>query len=353
MSGIYAILSNHGFGHLSRSAQILSEFQDLRPNLPLFVASTRPPDLAGVLFRPGMRLRPVALDPGVVSSDSLSFDPGATLRVANEFRKKEPDLIKSESKFVREQDIDLIVSDIAPLAAVIARETGRPCWMWGNFGWDDIYRGWGGPLVAEAERMADMYSLCDSLFRLPFHTAMSAFPRQVDTGCTGRPTRLAPERVREELGLDERPLVLLAFGGLGLDQAPFDPVSKLTGFQFVTFVDTAPDLPNLRVVRGGSLQPRDLLPLTDRLISKPGYAMFCEVLQNPVPFYCLEREGWAETPLLLEALRTYFTHRVVTPGEFFEGNWEFLLEAAVPPLAPPPPLNGNDEILTRLTGFFA
>ena len=353
MSGIYAILSNHGFGHLSRSASILSEFQTMRPELALAVASMHPPGIVHGLFQPGIELRRVALDTGVASSDILSFDPAATLQRIQALHAEADELVRTEAAFVRERGLRLIVSDIAPLATRVAREAGVPCWMWGNFGWDEIYRDWGGALVHEADRAAELYSACDRLFRLPMHLPMAAFGHTIDVGVTGRPTSRAAAEVRAHLPLDQRPIVLLAFGGLGQANLPFENAGRLEEFQFVSFSADAPALPNLHRAAHTPLQPRDLLPLCDRVLSKPGYGMFCEVLQQPAPFFCLEREGWAETPILLEALRDYYRHRSVTSDEFFGPDWNFLRDTPRPPRGQAPALDGNDVILRHLNEYFA
>lgn len=359
MSGIYAILSNHGFGHISRSSSILAEFQERRPDVPLVVASAKPPALLAALFRPGFELRPVALDAAVVSSDSLSFDPAATLEGLRALEAREEELIAGEAAFIRERAIDLVIADIPPLAVAAARAAGRPCWLWGNFGWDYIYRGWsdlprwGADFARAAERAARMYADCELCFRLPFHAPMEAFPRKIDVGVTGRPARSDPRAIARRLGLDGRPVVLLAFGGLGLDRAPLENTAALDEFQFVSFQSDAAPNKNLVLVRDEDIQPKDLLGLADRVLSKPGYGMFTEILQRPRPFYCLEREGWAETPLLLEALRLYFEHRIVRPEEFFAGDWNFLKEPVRPLRGTALGLDGNDVILSHLQKFFS
>jgi len=47
--------------------------------------------------------------------------------------------------------VGLILADIPPLAAVIAKSAGIPCWMSSNFGWDFIYRAWGGEFIEFAD----------------------------------------------------------------------------------------------------------------------------------------------------------------------------------------------------------
>ncbi len=61
----------------------------------------------------------------------------------------------------------LILARIFPLAAVIGKTAGIPCWMMSNFGWDFIYQA-RSEFIEIAEWISDCYSQCDRLFRLPF-----------------------------------------------------------------------------------------------------------------------------------------------------------------------------------------
>ncbi len=65
--------------------------------------------------------------------------------------------------------------------------------MASNFGWDLIYRPWGGEFVEIADWIVDCFSQCDQLFRLPLHEPMSAFPVVTDVGFTGGSPRYTLE----------------------------------------------------------------------------------------------------------------------------------------------------------------
>lgn len=298
-----------------------------------------------------------AFDVGVIQSDSLTMDKEATLAKLKEIRAKENSIIASEVNFIRQNKVDLVLADIPPLAARIAKYAGIPCWMLSNFGWDFIYEPWGGEFVEIADWIAGCFGECDRLFRLPLHEPMSAFPNIIDVGLTGGTPRYDEAELKEYFGITTPPekTVLLTFGGLGLDKLPYQNLERFPDWQFITFDANAPELPNLINIKnlptkitGNSppedpsvksvtksaanrIRPVDLMPICRQVISKPGYSTFAEALRLETPIVSVSREGFAEAAILLQGIEDYSQHQIITPGEFFEGDWEFLRQ----PLAPP------------------
>jgi len=124
---------------------------------------------------------------------------------------------------------------------------------------------------------------------------------------------------------------LLTFGGLGLQTIPFQNLASFPDWQFITFDRTAPDLPNLLKIADATLRPLDFMPICGRLVSKPGYSTFSEALCFDLPIISLTRQGFAEAPILLEAIQNYSYHQVIDGNEFFTGDWNFLHQPMLSP----------------------
>ena len=197
----------------------------------------------------------------------------------------------------------------------------------GNFGWDFIYRDWGGKYIELADRISETYRHCDRLFRLPFAEAMSSFPNIQDVGLTGAKPKHSPEYLREKFNLDsDRPTALLTFGGLSLQSIPYQNLANFSDWQFVTFDRDAPDLPNLTKANCDRLRPVDLMVICDRIVTKPGYGTLAEALRVGIPVVCLTREGFLEAETLIAGVKNYAEHLIISPQEFYEGDWSFLNE---------------------------
>lgn len=330
---LYVAITNHGFGHAVRAASVAAEIQKLNPEIMLILVTTAPRWLLESYIPGDFILRSRAFDVGVIQSDSVNMDLDATLHKLQEIRHKQSFLIASEVDFLRLNRVGLILADIPPLMAPLAKAAKIPCWMMGNFGWDFIYRPWGGEFVEIADWISDCFSQCDRLFRLPIHEPMSGFPHITEAGLTGGDPRYPVEELRTKFGLTapKEKTILLTFGGLGLQGIPYNNLQRFPDWQFITFDRQAPDLPNLVKLSGYQYRPVDLMPVCGRIISKPGYSTFAEALRLELPLVSLMRQGFAESPLLIEGIQNYGTHQIINQEEFFESDWGFLHQPLLPP----------------------
>lgn len=352
---LYIAITNHGFGHATRAASVAAEIQRRCPEILLILATTAPRSLLEAYISGDFIHRPRAFDVGVVQSDSLTMNQAETLKQLKGIQAKQRSLIASEVNFIKQNRVGLILADIPPLAAPIAQAAGIPGWMMGNFGWDFIYREWGGEFDAVADWIGECFSQCDRLFRLPFHEPMSAFPTVIDTGLTGVNPRFEVEELRSQFNLTEVPkekVVLTTFGGLGLSRVPYENVQQFPDWRFICFDLTAPDFPNLLKIDDRFYRPIDFMPLCGRLVSKPGYSTFSEACRMEVPITSITREGFAEAPVLLEGLRNYAHHQILTPDQLFQGDWDFLRQPMhAPRLSEKLAKDGNETIAQAVIDY--
>lgn len=351
---IYIAATNHGFGHAVRAAAVAACLQQIDPEIPIVMATTAPRWLLESYILGDFIYRPRPLDVGVVQADSLTMDLDATLEKLKRIRSSQNATIAAEVSFLHLNRVQLILADLPPLAAPLAKAAGIPCWMLGNFGWDFIYRAWGGEFVEIADWIGECFSQCDRLFRLPLHEPMSAFPHVTDVGLTGGLPRHGLETLRSQFQLTAPPekTVLLTFGGLGLEKIPYSNLQRFPDWQFITFDRQAPKLPNLVAISDSFYRPVDFMPLCGRLISKPGYSTFAEALRLDVPIVSIAREGFAESPILLNGLQEYAHHQIITPAEFFDGDWDFLHQPLQPPRSTESLSKDGTEAIARTVADF-
>lgn len=356
---VYLAITNHGFGHASRAAAIAAEIRQLNPEIVLILATTAPRSLLEAYLPGDWIHRPRAFDVGVIQSDSITMDLPATLEKLRDIQANAKSLIASEANFLKQNRVGLVLGDIPPLAAPIAQAAGIPCWMMGNFGWDFIYRAWGNE-YPEFNVMADWIGECfgqaDRLFRMPFSEPMSAFPQITDVGLTGTSPRFSIEHMRQAFNLAEIPrekIVMLTFGGLGLNRIPYENVKHFPDHTFICFDLSAPELPNLIRVDDHHYRPIDFAGLIGRLISKPGYSTFSEACRFDVPIISITRDHFAESPLLMEGIQNYAHHQIISADTFFEGDWDFLTQPMNPPRqANPLAKDGNRTIAQAVVDYF-
>lgn len=362
---VYLAITNHGFGHAVRSAAIANEIQKRCPDVLLILVTTAPRWLLESYLEGDFIIRPRGFDVGVVQSDSLTMDLVATQEKWQHIRQQQRSIIAGEVNFIKQNQVNLILADIPPLASLIAQAAGIPCWMMSNFGWDFIYRDWGEEFTELADWISGCFNQCDRLFRFPLHEPMTAFPHPVDVGLTGGDPRFNLEDLREKLGIQTPPekTLLLTFGGLGLNAIPAHNFEQYSDYTFITFDVNLPPFPNLIQVSNSlqlpdlhshlfRLRPVDLMPLCGRVISKPGYSTFAEALRLDIPLVSLTREGFAEAPILLDWLQNYADHQIITASDFFEKDWDFLHQPLQQPrLSERLDKNGNEAIAQAVVDY--
>jgi hypothetical protein len=346
---IYIAITNHGFGHATRTASIANTIQKSCPEALLILVTTAPRWLLESYIEGDFILRQRAFDLGVIQADSLTMDKSATLEKLREIKKNYQSLIASEVNFIRQNRVDLILADIPFLATGFAEAANIPCWMISNFGWDFIYRDWGGEFIEIADWISAWYAKCDRLFRLPFHEPMSAFPNITNVGLTGGSPCFDIDELRTNWGIITPPerTILLTFGGLGLQEIPYENISKFSDWQFITFDFSAPDLPNLIKITNRQYRPVDFMPICGRIISKPGYGTFSEATRLEIPVVTIPRDNFAEAAFMLAGITNYNYHQIITPGEFFQGDWSFLYQPLQPPKQSKFPAKNGNEIIAK------
>ncbi len=332
---LYIAVTGHGFGHAVRAASVADKIQQLCPEISIIFATTAPQWLLQSYVSGDFIYRPRVFDVGVVQSDSITMDKQTTLERMEEIRSQQNQIIAEEVEFIRQHKVQLILADIPPLATAIAEAAGIPCWMMSNFGWDFIYGAWDDSFTEIVNWIAECYGKCDRLFRLPLSEPMTAFPKITDVGLTGGTPRYSDGELRDKFAITapQEKIVLLTFGGLGLQAIPYENLKYFPDWDFITFDRHAPDLPNLKIVSGNFIRPVDFMSLCGRIFSKPGYSTFAEALRLDLPIVTLTREDFAEAPILLKNIQDHSYHQIVTTEDFFQGSWDFLRQPLIEPKA--------------------
>ena len=330
---IYIAITSHGFGHAVRAATVAEKLRQLRSDIQLIFVTVAPEWLLKSYVQEDFIYRQRVFDVGVIQSDSLNMDKNATLVKMQSIIADSDRIIAEEAEYIRNNNVKLVLGDIPALAAPIARAADVPCWMMSNFAWDYIYRHWGDDFAEIVAWLENYYSQSDRLFRLPLAEPMKAFNNVTNTGLTGATPRYSNLEIKRKFNLtaSKDKTILLTFGGLGVQATPYDNLKHFRDWQFITFDRAAPDLPNLLKISDNTLRPLDFMPICGRVFSKPGYSTFSEALCCDLPIVSLTRQDFAEADILLKGIQDYSPHQIISPEEFFKGNWDFLRQDLLPP----------------------
>ncbi len=327
-------VSGHGFGHSTRTAEVLRAVRERAPDLPIAVTTSAPSFLFEGVVAPPLELRPVAGDVGLVQQDALVIDEEGTAAAWRAFVSDWDARLAAEAEWLRRSGARLVLGDIPPLAFAAADAAGLPSVALGNFSWDWIYRHLGRrvpALNAAADWAADAYRHAGTLLRLPFAGDLRAFREIEDVPLVARQPRVGRTEARRRLGLDGV-VVLLSFGGAGWPGLRLAALGRLTQFLFLVTGATMDGGPpgNTRRLDGAmlaaaGLEYPDLVAAADVVVTKPGYGIVTDCIGARTRLVYTDRGDFPEYPILAAQMGQYLPAVFASNEEIREGRLETAL----------------------------
>jgi hypothetical protein len=358
-------ISGHGFGHASRQVEAINAFGALRPDQPIHVFTKASRWLLDRTIRVPATIVELAVDSGAIQRDSLVLDIPATLAAAAEFEDRADDGAVALAREFRVRDVRVVVCDAPPMACTAARLAGIPAILLGNFTWDWIYEDFTTEQPAFAAlpaRLGRRYAEAEAAWRLPMHGGFATVRTILDFPWIARRSRRDPRDVRRLIGADDdRPLVLVSFGGYGVADmrlahhvgAPYR-LTWAAGAQREP-TDAPPDALPLDRDHMATLGLRyeDLVAASDVVASKPGYGIVSECVANGAALLYTERGRFREYPVMVEQMPEVMRCRFIASEAMAAGRWDDDVEALLAQPRPQvrPLVNGADVAAGMLSAM--
>lgn len=349
-------VSGHGFGHATRIAALIQavcartdRVVAVRSEAPHWIFSMRAPQV---------HYSSAPIDVGLVQASGLDLDLPASLAAHEAFGARWEDAIEREARWIAQSGAELVVADIPALAFAAAQRAGVRAVGVSNFGWDwilDAYTTEEPRWAPIVERHRNAYATADQLFRLPLSGNMSAFPRITDVPLLVNRSSLDVEECRQAAGIaagERRRVVLVSFGGLGQSSVAAGAAADLDGYLFIGVgprpLDFAGDW--LALPGTDAIPHEQLICAADAILGKTGFSTVAEVLAHQRRFLFLARENFRENEILVRALTRRGGALEMPRTDFTSGRWRPQLDALFeqPPLGPPPPTDGAEQIAIAL-----
>ncbi|KAG6391367.1 hypothetical protein SASPL_149121 [Salvia splendens] len=339
-------VTGHGFGHATRVVEVARHLilagHDVHvvTGAPDYVFTTE-------ILSPRLFLRKVLLDCGAVQADALTVDRLASLEKYSETAVVPREtILATEVEWLKSIRADFVVSDVVPVACRAAADAGIRSVCVTNFSWDFIYAeyvmaaghhhrtivwqhtGWSCPCPELGSTIAEDYSHCEFLIRLPGYCPMPAFRDAIDVPLVVRRLHKPREEIRKELGIGEDvKTVILNFGGQPSGwtlQEKFLPSGWLC---LVCGASESLDLPP-NFVKLAKDAP-DLIAASDCMLGKIGYGTVSEALAYKIPFVFVRRDYFNEEPFLRNMLEFYQAGVEMIRRDLLTGHWGPYLEHAL------------------------
>ena len=361
-------ITAHGFGHATRTQEVVKELRRLRPDLEIVISSAVPERF--FQDRVGTRVlhRHQHYEPGTVQKSCFEVDREATRKAYEQHRLERPAMLRSEIDYIRREDFSGLLADIPALPLEAAHRVGIPSAAIWNFTWDwilePILRPGHDGATSFSDLLAELraaYGRAGLHLKLPFSPVKASLAGVEAAPLVGRRSMVSREVTLERIGFDPtdpRPLVLVAMGGWDCSSWKPVVVKGAPGFRFLVVGKVPLDVRTALRTIPTELEPGytffDLVRAADVVLSKPGYGIASECVVNRTPLLGVERRDFLEIPELLRDLNELGPFVEISLADFFAGRWENSLRSILECPRPwkPIPENGAREIAERLCSFF-
>uniref|UniRef100_A0A5B7ACR5 Putative L-arabinokinase-like n=1 Tax=Davidia involucrata TaxID=16924 RepID=A0A5B7ACR5_DAVIN len=327
-------VTGHGFGHATRVVEVVRNLilagHDVHvvTGAPDFVFTTE-------IQSPRLFLRKVLLDCGAVQADALTVDRLASLEKYSETAVvPRASILATEVEWLNSIKADLVVSDVVPVACRAAADAGIRSVCVTNFSWDFIYAEYvmaaGNDHRSIVWQIAEDYSHCEFLIRLPGYCPMPAYRDVIDVPLVVRRLHKSRKEVRKELGIgDDVKLVILNFGGQPAGWKLKEEYLPSGWLCLVCGASDNQELPPNFIKLAKNVYTPDLIAASDCMLGKIGYGTVSEALAYKLPFVFVRRDYFNEEPFLRNMLEYYQGGVEMIRRDLITGHWKPYLERAV------------------------
>jgi hypothetical protein len=326
MNRIAFFISPHGFGHAARACAVMEALRRIRPEIGFEIFTTVPEWFFSESLSLNFAYHRVTTDIGLVQKDAFHEDLEATRRSLDLFIPFQPRHVSTLAGQLLAAGCEGVVCDISPLGIAAARLAGIPSVLVENFTWDWIYSGYPAHralLQPHIDYLSALYARAD----LHVRTEPACDVREADlsVGPISRRVRTGRKDLRQKLGIPAEGEMVLVTGG-GFPKAyPF--LDRLRGRPEIFFVlagigTARVEEENLLLLppASGVFHP-DLVHAADAVVGKAGYSTIAEVYRAAVPFGFVSREGFPESPKLVEFIEREILGFEITEPAFSRGDW--------------------------------
>lgn len=347
---IWCSISSHGYGHAAQVVPVLNALGRLVPNLRALLRTTVP---AG-FFEPRLaipwQLSVAQQDVGCIQNGPLTIDATGTWAahqaLHNDWGKK----IDAEAALIRDAGPACVLSDISHLGIAAGAAAEIPTIGLCSLSWDLVLSPFVDPSspkqAAILRQIREAYAKADCFLRVAPGLEITAFRNRREIGPIAEPAGPQTARLRKatKANASDR-VVLVGFGGIPLQNPPFEQMEAMHGFRFL-FDGPVPDgLIRITSLSTVALPFKQVLASVDLILTKPGYGTIVEAVALGIPVVYIRRYNFADEQSLVDYLHRHGRGAELSRVDFHRGEWEPTIRQALAqsPESPPPPLSGAQD----------
>lgn len=320
-------ISGHGYGHLTRTLNLLSLFSHTRKYI-FHIRTSSPLYTTPLMY---------ALHPSVIQTNAYQLDGEQSLRSLQNFDSSVPQT--EETQFLKQHNVQAIISDALSLPCLLAHSLKIPSILVTNFTFDSIFQALldNAPeytdriaLQLKVDEMSQEYALAHTVIRLPGYIPfLFDGPQIIDAPMHFRKAMRNRKETFAGLGLqflEEKKVLLHCFGGHALD-VPSEIPKLPEGWVCLSQTINCPPL--FYKITHDVYMP-DVIGACDAVLGKLGWGTCSEVIGNGYkPFIYVPRSAFIEEAGLLSWMHDAHRRIVRLEVEKYEStDWQGAIEEA-------------------------
>ena len=317
-------------GHATRVLAVVNALRAKSPDSQIYIRAHLLRNVFDSINSINFHLSNAKLDVGVIEKDLFSQNVHTTLAQYAEINSNRSSIVEEEQTFIREKRIDLVVSDIPPIASDIGAAVGIPTIAIGNFSWDFIYQ----PYVERypqfkgiIDDIQSSYAKTNLLLRLPLHHEMVAFPNKRDIPLIARQPQSSPESIRSRLDIhadDSRRLLLVELSTENsVSSRAVKELVEAEDYIVLSFLPLpVEDRHAIRMLSSEwQVEFPEIVQASDVVISKLGYGIVSECIAGHTPLLYVPRDEFAEFDVIRNGMQEMLPSHLMPRNDFLKGGW--------------------------------
>ncbi len=352
MKTIAYYISDYGYGHATRSLAVIRKLLEMNKDVNVLVCHSYALSfLKEALKSERVIFRDVATDIGFfIKENSIEPDREKMKLEYEKYVESFPNLIDKESQYLQKEEVDLVVSDIFPIAFEAARVAGIPSVGISNFTWYTAYL----DLIDEEalEPLKQAYQKMDHYFSLAACNEPKWGKEMTEFGFYARENDdKEVTRLRNQLLQNgEKWLIYVGFG-MKIDVRELEglPIWEHPDCHFIFASNLKLDRPNVTTIPKEYVESQHFVAASDLVITKPGWGTVSEAVLSNTPLLILERSAMKEDQNTIDYLRAINRCTTVGWDEFFDLKLkESFLQEIMQQKNRPVPEDCLEDIVKRL-----
>jgi hypothetical protein len=337
-------ISGHGYGHYARSIPVLRRLVD---DFKVHIKSEIQESLFTKFLKKNFCYWHQSVDTGCRHSTSLEVDYEETFKCFKDFQNLSR--LQAEKLWLQENQIALVLSDVASMPLKAAHDLGIPSILIGNFTWSDIYNHL--PAAEEHKHLLQVLEeeyRCADLHILPqCHLPPLQVEKSKEVGFLAQQGQNIRKDLEQHLDIcfTDKTLVFIYLGEYGTHSVLWENLSQHKDCLYLSRDPIEQSVPGLHILDNRFDFP-DLIASVDVVCTKGGYSTLGSAFASHKPVITCERHDFYEFEAIREYLLKTQTGVIIADEDFYQGNWQAAIKTALSlTVKDKVPLNGEIAIL--------